>query len=94
MDAQKICESLKSASKDWFELGLALGVKLGDLKDIEDEYRHNKRRLLEMVGKRLEVTDPEHPMTWPFICKCLRCPTVERNDVAKEIEDKYNYIGM
>ncbi len=52
---------------NWFELGLALGVKLGDLKDIEDEYRHNKRRLIEMVGKRLEVTDPEYPAngaTW------------------------------
>ena len=70
-------------------LGLALGVKSNDLKDIEDEYCHNKRRLMEMVGKRLEVTDPEHPMTWPYICECLRRPTVERNDVAEEIEDKY-----
>ncbi|XP_064382397.1 uncharacterized protein LOC135331236 [Halichondria panicea] len=44
---------------------------------------------MEMVGKRLEVTDPEHPMTWPYICECLRRPTVERNDVAEEIEDKF-----
>ncbi len=40
-----------------------------------------------MVGKRLEVTDPEHPVTWPYICECLvRRPAVKRNDVADEIE--------
>ena len=87
-DIRSICEKLKSASKDWFKLGLALGVKFTDLKDIEDEYRSNKRCLTEMVGKCLEVTDPEHPMTWPYICECLRSPTVERNDVAEEIEGK------
>ena len=88
-DILTICESLKTVSNDWFDLGLALGMNHYDLKYIEDEYRHNKRRLMEMVGKRLEVTDPEHPMTWPYICECLRSPTVERNDVAEEIEDKY-----
>ncbi len=88
-DIQTICESLKDASKDWFDLGLALGVKSNDLENIEDEYRHNKRRLMKVVAKRLEANDPEHPMTWPYICECLRRPTVERNDVAEEIEDKY-----
>ena len=88
-DILTICEKLRSASKDWFNLGLALGMKITDLEDIEDAYRHNQRRLMKMVTKRLEVTDPEHPMTWPYICECLRSPTVERNDVAEEIEDKY-----
>ncbi|XP_064402664.1 uncharacterized protein LOC135348400 isoform X9 [Halichondria panicea] len=88
-DIQTIRDSLKNASKDWFDLGLALGMNITDLKDIEDQHANNKRRLTEMVGKRLEVTDPEHPMTWPYICDCLRRPTVARNDVAKEIEDKY-----
>ncbi len=82
----KMCESLNSASKDWFNFGSALGVKLTDLKNIEGQYPCNKRRLTEMLGKRLEVTNPEHPVTWPYICDCLRHPTVERNDVADEIE--------
>ncbi len=47
---------------------------------------------MEMVVKRLEVTDPEHPMTWPYICECLRSPIVERNDVAQEIEGKVPII--
>ncbi len=64
-------------------------MNITDLKDIEDQHASNKRRLTEMVGKRLEVTNPERPMTWPYICECLRRPTVARNDVAEEIEDKY-----
>ncbi|XP_064407614.1 uncharacterized protein LOC135352342 isoform X2 [Halichondria panicea] len=88
-DIQAIRESLKNASKDWFDLGLAFGVKINVLENIEDDYRHNDRRLMKVVAKRLEVTDPEHPMTWPYICECLRRPTVARNDVAEEIEDKY-----
>ena len=88
-DVQTICESLKSASKDWFDLGIALGVKMTDLKDIEHDYHYNKRCLMEMVSKRLEVTDPRHLMTWPYICECLRSPNVERNDVAEKIEDNY-----
>ncbi len=84
-DTQKICEHLKSASKDWFELGMAFGMDRSDLKNIEDQYPSNMRRLMEMVGKRLEVTDPEHPMTWPYICECLKSPTVDRNDVAEAV---------
>ena len=86
-DVLTICESLNNASNDWFNLGLALGMKFAGLKNIQDRYSDNNRRLTEVVGKRLQVTDP--PMTWPYICECLRRPTIERNDVAEEIEDKY-----
>ena len=85
-DIAIICERLKNASKDWFNLGLVFGVKIADLTEIEDESRRIKCRLTEMVRKCLEVPDPEHPMTWSYICECLRRPTVERNDVAEEIE--------
>ena len=91
-DAQTICEKLKSVSKDWFDLGLAFGLELSELKNIEDQCLHDKRCLMEIMGKRLEVTDPEHQMTWPYICECLRSPTVERNDVAEEIEGKVPII--
>ncbi len=89
VDILIICESLKNASKDWLNLGLALGIMYTDLKNIEDQYSDNNRRLIEMVGKRLEVTDPEYPMTWPYICECLRSPTVQRNDVAEKIDQRW-----
>ncbi len=85
-DIPTIFEKLRSASKNWFNLGLALGVSYYELENIQDRYQDNERRLMKVVAKRLEVTDPEHPMTWPYICECLRRPTVERNDVAEEIE--------
>ena len=88
-DILTICEKLRSASKNWFNLGLALGVNYYELEIIQDRYQDNNRRLMKVVARRLEVIDPEHPMTWPYICECLRRPTVERNDVAEEIEDKY-----
>ncbi len=87
-DAQTICEKLDIASNNWFNLGLAFGLKTCMLQDIKDQYTSNKRRLTEVVVKRLEVTDPEHPMTWPYICECLRRPTVGHTDLAKEIEGK------
>ena len=91
-DILSICEKLETVSQDWFTLGLAFGVKALKLKSIENQYRHNKRRLMEMVGERLEVNNPDHPMTWPYICECLRSPTVKRNDVAEEIEGKVPII--
>ena len=85
-DILTICENLRSASKNWFNLGLALGVNYYEMENIQDRYQDNDRRLMKVVAKRLEVTDPEHPITWPYICECLRRPTVERNDVAEQIE--------
>ena len=84
-DILSICDKLNSASKDWFNLGLSLGLKYADLKNIQDQYTDNKRRLTEVIGKRLEITDPKYPVTWPYICDCLRHSTVERNDVADYI---------
>ncbi len=85
-----ICEKLKTARKDWFDLGMAFGLKYSDLKDIEDQYKNNNKRCLtEMVGRRFECTDSDHPVTWPYICECLRSPTVERNDIAEEIEVEF-----
>ena len=91
-DALTICEKLESVSKDWFTLGLAFGLKRSELKNIEDQYLHTKRRLIEIVVKRLEVTDPDHPMTWSYIRECLRSPIVKRSDVASEIEGKVPII--
>ncbi len=85
-DILTIYEKLRSASKNWFKLGLALGVSYYEMENIQDRYQDNDRCLMMIVTKRLEVTDPENPMTWPYICECLRRPTVERNDVAEEIE--------
>ncbi len=85
-DILTICQKLKNASKNWFNLGLTLGIDYYELEKIQDRYQDTDRCLMKAVVKRLEVTDPEHPMTWPYICECLRSSTVQRNDVAEQIE--------
>ncbi|XP_064387065.1 uncharacterized protein LOC135335465 isoform X4 [Halichondria panicea] len=79
-DILTICEGLKTASNNWLILGLALGVKLYDLKNIESRYQDNRRCLMEMIIKLLEIADPKHPITWLYICECLR--NIDRKDVA------------
>ena len=91
-DILSICEKLLSVCSDWSTLGLAFGVKAIQLMNIKDQYWDFKRRLTEVVGKRLQFNDPEHPMTWSYIYECLRSPILERNDVAKEIEGKVPII--
>ena len=79
-----ICEKLIYAEKDWFNLGLAFDLHTSVLKNIEAEHCSNQRRLTEIIDKRL--TDSDHPVTWPYICVCLRSKIVGRNDIAEEIE--------
>ncbi len=71
------------AQNDWFHLGSAFGLKDSQLKAIEDQYPGNKRRLREMISKRLEVAGSENPVTWPYICERLR--SVEREDIATQL---------
>ena len=43
-----------------------------------------------MVTHRLQAVTPG--LTWRMLCESLRCPTVARNDVAEDIEDKIKGI--
>ncbi len=85
-DIPTICERLASASNDWFNLGMALGVKYTDLQSIQDQFPKNERCLTNMIAMRLQVADSKHPVTWPYICECLRRPIVKRYVVADNIE--------
>ncbi len=86
-DIRTICEKLMSAQDDWFHLGSAFGLEDSQLKAIEHQYSDDKRRLREMISKRLEVAGSENPVTWPYICECLRSRSVERRDIATQLVD-------
>ncbi len=85
-DIPTICERLASASNNWFNLGLALGVKYTHLQNIQEQFPNNEHRLTNMMAMRLQVSDSKDPVTWPYICECLRRPLVMRFDVADNIE--------
>ncbi len=68
---------------------MAFELSIDDLHAIEKEYNSNDRCLMEMISKRLEVTDSDLPdFTWSYICECLRSPLVELNNIANEIEQQ------
>ena len=83
-DLQSVYEKLIQAAGNWLDLGLALGLRHGTLKDIKDEYHRNKDCLREMIAARLKTG----PLTYSEICQSLKSPTVGRNDVAEAIEEE------
>ncbi len=85
---QSVYENLILTTGNWFNLGLALGLGHGTLKDIKDEYHRNKDCLREMIAACLQTGS----LTYSVLCQSLRAPTVGRNDVAEAIE--MEYIGI
>ena len=84
----EVCEKVRSASPNWFYLGLALKLSYTDLTNIEGKCRgDNDVCLREALARRLQSGGP---LTWRGICTALRSSTVARNDVAVEIEE---YVG-
>ena len=87
-DLQSVYAKLIEAAADWLDLGLALELGHGTLKDIKDDYHRNKDCLREMLAARLKTG----PLTYSDICQSLRAPTVKRNDVAEAIEKEFTGI--
>ena len=78
-------EKVRSASPNWFNLGLALKLSYIDLTNFRETYRgDNDVCLREALARRLQSGDP---LTWGGMCTALRHSTVARNDLAVKIEE-------
>ncbi len=78
---------LFNARSKWEDIGLSLKIYPEKLKCIKSSNREDHDICLhEMLAHRLQANITPS-LTWRVLCECLRCPTVERNDVAVEIED-------
>ena len=78
-----VYEKLIKAAEDWFNLGLSLGMRHHTLRNIIDKHGDNQTCLREMLASHLKTSS----LTYSKICQSLRAPTVERNDVAKAVEE-------
>ncbi len=67
-------------------------MKYKDLQSIQEQFPKNERRLTNMMAMRLQVADSKDPVTWPYICECLRHRLVMRFDVADNIEQVLGII--
>ena len=87
-DLLEVCERVKSASPNWFSLGLALKLSYTDLTNFRETYRDNNDVCLrEVLAHRLQSGVP---LTWGGICTALRHSTVSRNDVGEAIEEHFH----
>ena len=77
---------LIKAAKDWFELGLTLGIQVDTLEGIESNKSRDKARLCEMLTHWLRSSPSR---TWKDIYDALRSDTVRQNVLADTIEGKY-----
>ncbi len=76
---------MRSASPNWFNLGLALKLSYTDLTNFRETHRgDNDVCLREALAHRLQSGGP---LTWGGMCTALRHSTVARNDVAEVIEE-------
>ncbi len=77
------CSMLFKARTEWFNIGLTLGVDSNTLTAIRQEHSSNHGDSLQkMLAHRMAMDS----LTWGDLCKSLRHVTVERSDVADEIE--------
>ncbi len=81
-------EKVRSASPNWFNLGMALELSYTDLSNFSEKYRgDNEVCLREALARRLQFGGG--PITWGGVCTALRHSTVARNVVAEEIEEHF-----
>ena len=85
-DLQEVFSLLIKAARNWFNIGLALGIKVAILEGIESNEDSDKARLREVLTHWLQSSPSR---TWSDICKCLRSNIVQQDNIADAIELKY-----
>lgn len=76
------------ARTNWFDIGLAIGVKLIDLEAIKKEYHNDSDKCLkELIHQWLKRRIPKP--TWAALVCALRSPIVGRGHLSDEVMTKY-----
>ena len=84
-----VYNTLYSVRAKWYDFGLALGLLTDTLDSIKEDENYTEGRLRRMLCKRMEVKQ----LTWDEVVVALRRPTVNRNDLAENIEKgDLNYL--
>ena len=89
-----ILDSISTLTAEWFNLGVALGLSYGTLREIDSNHRGEAHRCLtEMVGAWLKMKDNSQP-SWQSLVSALSSPAVNRIEIAtmiaaEHIESKF-----
>ena len=75
-------DSISTLTAEWFNLGVALGLSSGTLREIEYSHSKDARRCLtEMVIAWLQMKDNSQP-SWQSLASALSSPLVNRIEIA------------
>ena len=83
LDIRELSSELVTVT-NWFNLGLNLGLKMYELKKIEDDHRGNDRQLKETLHLWLQHTPKA---SWEDVVNALQ--KIGEKRVAEEIRQKY-----
>lgn len=78
---------LKTVAHKWKDIGLQIGMKMNDLKEIENDYHKTKERLQEMLNRWLCNSTNNPVENWRTICNALL--NSGENGLAKDIAQKH-----
>ena len=81
---------LIEVNTEWSSLALALKIPPYQTEEIEVNYPNNVSKCREKMVDRWFRRDSE--LSWSSLCVALRDPLVDRHDIAKRIELKYDVI--
>ena len=68
--------------RKWYDIGIELGLKIGELDNIKAAYSDHGECLTEMLKLWLKSTNP--PPTWKAVGKCLESAPVHEMELAKK----------
>ncbi len=87
-DLFDVLSDLEPAKAHWYNLGVGLKVRKGDLEAIKMDSRSSLDGLREMLEIWLDQVSPRP--TWQTVIRVLRSPVVgKQNTLASELEEKY-----
>ena len=88
-DLGALYEALYPARNSYKSIGLLIGVKIGEIENIESNKTDSGDRLLAVLSVRLNKAEP---LTWNEIDSALRSECVDKSRLADKIKKKYGHL--
>ena len=88
-DLGALYEALYPARNSYKSIGLLIGVKIGEIENIEGNKTDSGDRLLAILSVRVKKAEP---LTWNDIYNALRSKCIDESKLAKEIWAEHLFI--
>lgn len=83
-DLKEVRDALYSIRLKWYDIGIELTVKVGELDTIRAQHSDPKDALTEMIKKWLKSTNLRSgPPTWKSLARALEADAVDEKEIAQ-----------